>query len=121
LVAPSPHADATAVAASSAVAGGVVLLSTEDSPVPVIQEYLDTIRAGRINAALVIAGDPSGGHSEQGHAHGGSTYTPDVMIDDDMFTEVRDVSWQITARPEVIFKPVNGGFAVTLGKRAPSG
>lgn len=51
----------TAVAAALVVAGGVFLLSTEDDPVPVVQEYLDAIHAGRINAALVIAGDPRGG------------------------------------------------------------
>jgi hypothetical protein len=38
------------------------------------------------------------------------------MIDDNTFTEVRDVSWQITTYPEVTFKPGNGGFAVVLGK-----
>lgn len=49
-------------------------------------------------------------------AYGGGEYTPDVMIDDDIFTEVRDVSWQITTRPEVTFEPTAGGFVATLGK-----
>lgn len=268
---------ATAVAAGVVVAGGVVLLSTEDSPVPVIQEYLDAIRSGDTEAALRIAGDPiadgpflsakaladdwhvdkvverhhtgdmaevdvtisTGGRSQQGRfslrefdgdwkiqnpfvdvalatgpldtlelggetvpseqlksasvrlfpgayrlypsladrvtytpthllalprekwqppmaitgeltqrgadlarqtfkdrldncakqtvgnpkgcpfgaaAYGGGEYTTDVMIDDDIFTEVRDVSWQITTYPEVAFEPDTGGFLTVLRK-----
>jgi hypothetical protein len=49
---------ATAVAAAVVVAGGVFLLSAEDSPVPVIQEYLDAIRSGNINAAMNMTDDP---------------------------------------------------------------